>query len=311
MAKSLDLNLLSVLVAIDDKRSVSLAARSLNRSQPSVSSALGRLRRQYNDPLFLRTATSMMPTSRAVSVIRTARQILGIVDEKLASPAVFSPRASALPVRIALSDAGQIVFLPRILHLVRQEMPEALMQAVSLPAEAVAREMEAGNIDLAAGYFPDLSAQTFKQQVLFQDSYTCLIRADHRIRAEQLSLEQFRELDHAVVRAETRTSEVMERYLARHKLRRRIVLTTPHFASIPVVVAHSDLIVIVPAPLARHFATITSGVRIIRLPFKPPVIGLKQIWHRRFHHDPRNQWLRSKIYELFAEQRKAQQGAQR
>jgi hypothetical protein len=34
-------------------------------------------------------------------------------------------------------------------------------------------------------------------------------------------------------------------------------------------------------------------------PVKPPAFDLKQHWHRRFHHDPANAWLRATVRELF------------
>jgi DNA-binding transcriptional LysR family regulator len=78
-----------------------------------------------------------------------------------------------------------------------------------------------------------------------------------------------------------------------------VVLTTPHFASAPIIVAQSDLIVTVPEPLARYFARFAAGVRVVQLPFEPPRIGIKQFWHRKFHHDDRNRWLRALLYEVF------------
>jgi hypothetical protein len=40
----------------------------------------------------------------------------------------------------------------------------------------------------------------------------------------------------------------------------------------------------------------------VQLPFDPPHIAIKQFWHRKFHHDARNRWLRALACELFQEQ---------
>jgi DNA-binding transcriptional LysR family regulator len=61
---------------------------------------------------------------------------------------------------------------------------------------------------------------------------------------------------------------------------------------VPPIVEQSDLVVTVPVPLARYFAKVSSGIRVVRPPFEPPRIELKQIWHRKFHHDARSRWLR-------------------
>lgn len=200
---------------------------------------------------------------------------------------------------IVLSDVGEIVLLPNLLRAVRERMPNAMVRSVTLPPDEVARELESGEADLAMGYFPDLKKHNFYQQALYADTFASLLRSGHPVRAEKLSLKQYLGLEHIVVRAESRTEEVMESYLARKRIRRRVVLTTPHFASAPIIVAQSDLIVTVPAPLARYFASVAGGVRVVRLPFDPPLIAIKQFWHRKFHHDDRNRWLRSLVYEVF------------
>jgi DNA-binding transcriptional LysR family regulator len=298
----LDLNLLRVLVAIDDKRSVSAAAIQLQRSQPSVSSALGKLRSFFADPLFVRSGNTMQPTPRAVEIMDPVRGVLSRIGMEIVAAPTFEPASSHRPIVLALSDVGEVVFLPAILQHLRQVAPEATLRSVSLPAEEVAGGLEAGTIDLALGYFPNLKRHNFFQQTLFSDSFTCLIRADHPVRSPRLSQKQFMQLDHAVVRAESRTEEVIERFLARRRIRRRVRLTTPHFASVPPIVEQSDLVVTVPVPLARYFSTVSARIRVVRPPFDPPRIDLKQIWHRKFHHDARNRWLRSLMCALFQKQ---------
>ena len=298
----LDLNLLRVLVAIDDKRSVSAAAIQLQRSQPSVSSALGKLRSFFADPLFVRSGNTMQPTPRAIEIMDPVRGVLSRIGMEIVAAPTFEPASSHRPIVLALSDVGEVVFLPAILQQLRQVAPEATLRSVSLPADEVAGGLEAGTIDLALGYFPNLKRHNFFQQTLFSDSFTCLIRADHPVRSPRLSQKQFMQLDHAVVRAESRTEEVIERFLARRRIRRRVRLTTPHFASVPPIVEQSDLVVTVPVPLARYFSTVSARIRVVRPPFDPPRIDLKQIWHRKFHHDARNRWLRNLMCGLFQKQ---------
>ena len=295
----LDLNLLHVLVALEKKRSVSAAALALEKSQPAVSGALSKLRSFFNDPLFVRSGNSMQPTPRAITLIEAARQVLDRVGTDIVSNPSFDPQTNHQTINIALSDVGEVVFLPALLKDLRRVAPSALVRSVSLPAADVAAALESGSIDLAVGYFPDLKQSNFFQQALFTDTFASLVRLDHPVTARKLTLRQYLQLEHAVVHAESRTEEVMERYLARRKIRRKVVLSTPHFASAPIIVAQSDLIVTIPEPLARYFARVSANVRTVGLPFDPPRIQLKQFWHRKFHHDQRNAWLRSRVCELF------------
>lgn len=298
----LDLNLLRVLTAIDEQRSVSAAAIRLQRSQPSVSAALGRLRGFFADPLFVRSGNRMQPTPRALEILGPVRDILSRIGAEIVAAPVFDPAVSARTIVLALSDVGEVVFLPAIISELRTIAPHASVRSVSLPAEDVAGGLEDGTIDLALGYFPNLRRHNFFQQALFTDTFTCLLRADHPVKAARLSLSQFLQLEHAVVRAESRTEEVIERFLVRRRIERRVVLTTPHFASVPPIVEQSDLVVTVPEPLARYFSTVSARIRCARPPFEPPRIELRQFWHRKFHHDPRNGWLRALVCRLFQKQ---------
>lgn len=299
MLHELDLNLLYVLVALENKRSVSAAAVSLGKSQPSVSASLAKLRQFFDDPLYVRSGNSMQPTPRASVLISAARQVLEKVGAEIVSTPTFDAKTSHQTFNIALSDVGEVVFLPAILKDLRRQAPNALVRSVSLPAADVAEGLENGSIDVAVGYFPDLKKSNFFQQALFADTFASLVRLDHPVTARKLSIKQYLELEHAVVHAESRTEEVMERYLARKKIYRKVVLSTPHFASAPIIVAQSDLIVTIPEPLARYFARASTNLRAIGLPFEPPRIQLKQFWHRKFHHDQRNAWLRSRVCALF------------
>lgn len=301
----LDLNLLYVLIALEEQRSVSRAAAKLGRSQPAVSAALAKLRTFFDDALFLRVGNTMQPTPLAAAVTKSARPLLGRIGSEIVAPRSFEPATCDRPVKIALSDVGEVVFLPGILQKLRESMPKAAMYSVSLPAAQIQQELEAGGIDLAIGYFPDLQKKNFFQQTIFTDGFASLLRRDHPLAAAKLTVRQFMQLDHAVVRAESRTEEVIERFLSRKKIRRRVVLTTPHFASAPIVVSQSDLLVTVPEPLARYFVGVSAKLRLVSLPFELPRIDMKQFWHRKYHDDPRNRWLRRTIFNLFQTRRES------
>jgi DNA-binding transcriptional LysR family regulator len=296
----LDLNLLPVVVALYDRRSVSQAAVSLGMSQPAVSSALGKLRQFFDDPLFVRTARGMEPTPRAVALIGPARAVLARVDNEIIADVAFDPAKTNKPFTFALSDAGEMIFLPRILNHLTQRAPETAIKSISLPAPDVERGLESGEIDLAIGYFPDLRKSNFFQQRLFTDRFASLVRADHPISGgNRLTMKQFLEMKHAVVRAESRSEEVLERYLTRKRIQRQVVLQTPHFTSIPMIVAQSDLIVTVPEPLAAYFSNLAANLRMVSLPLQLPRIDIKQHWHRKFHHDARTKWLRTLVSEIY------------
>lgn len=301
--KPFDLNLLRALVAIHDEGSVSAAALALQISQPAVSSALARLRQAIGDALFVRTARGMDPTPRARTLVVAARDVLGRVGSAIQEHSAFEPLTCRETFTFAMSDIGEMVFLPKLVEYLLEHAPNAAVRSTTLPPEQVDQGLENGTIDLAIGYFPDLKRSNFFQQRLFTHHFTCLLRDDHPVRGSQVTLKQFLKFGHVVVKAEGRSQEIFERHLERMRIQRRIVLHTPHFMSIPVIIARTDLIATVPHALGLHLQRYHTGVRMARPPLDIPPFLVKQHWHRKFHQEPKIRWLRGIVSELFNDER--------
>lgn len=294
-----DLNLLPVVLAIAEERSVSRAAERLGWSQPKVSIALNKLRQALDDPLFIRGSHGMTPTPRALALLAPTREILARVQNELLTRASFEPASSGRRFNLALSDIGEMTILPKLLARLQREAPGITVRSVTLPPDQLAAGLESGDIDLAIGYFPDLKTRSFFQQRLFEHSFICLVNSRHRIKGERMSMKEFLGVGHAVVSAEGRSQEIFEQLLAKHRIERRVVLTTPHFMSIPFIIAATDLMVTVPYAVGESFARI-AGIRLVQPPLEIPKFDLKQHWHRRYHKDEESMWIRSLVAKIFA-----------
>jgi DNA-binding transcriptional LysR family regulator len=297
--EKVDLNLLPIALALYDELSVSRAARTLGMSQPAVSMALRKMRSTFNDPLFIRAPGGITPTPRAHALVEVARPLVARLHEGLLAETHFDPIVSTRPFTFALSDVGEMVFLPKLLERLRAKAPLAPIRSVSMPPQQIAEGLEKGGIDLAIGYFPDLADQSFFQQRLFTHHFACLMRAGHPLRGKRLTLESFLAMEHAVVRAEGRSQEIFERFLERKKIRRKVALLTPHFLSLPMIIARSDLVTTVPHALALYFSRLSPDLAIMRPPFEIGGFDVKQHWHRKYPPDSRSQWLRGAVAQLF------------
>jgi DNA-binding transcriptional LysR family regulator len=294
-----DLNLLPVVLAIAEERSVSRAAERLGWSQPKVSIALARLRAAFDDPLFIRGSHGMSPTPRALALLVPTRDILARVKNEVLIGAAFDPATTTRRFTFALSDIGEMTFLPKLLAYLQTHAPNAAVRSVTLPPDEIAVGLEAGDIDLAVGYFPDLKGRNFFQQRLFTHSFISLLNAKHPIKGKRISMEDFLRIGHAVISAEGRSQEIFEQLLAKHRIERRIVLSTPHFMSIPFIIASTDLLVTVPYAVGESFAKI-ANIRLIEPPLDIPQFDLKQHWHRKYGKDEANMWIRSVLVKLFS-----------
>jgi len=72
----LDLNLLTILNAVIETGSATLAAERLGLSSSSISYALNKLREHFADPIVIRTSTGVKPTLLAMNLYNNTRPLL-------------------------------------------------------------------------------------------------------------------------------------------------------------------------------------------------------------------------------------------
>jgi DNA-binding transcriptional LysR family regulator len=199
-----------------------------------------------------------------------------------------------------MTDIGDAVFLPRLLGALATRAPRLNLRVLRIPERGAHDAMAAGEVDIAVGLFPNLKAGFFQQR-LYRDEFVCVVRGDQRPARGALTARQFAAMRHAVITtAGTGHEATVERAFAEQRLRRRIALTIPHFMAVPVIVAQTDVVVTVPRRLALAFAGYPN-LRLLEAPIPIPPFEIKQHWHKRYHHDQANRWLRQLMAELFLE----------
>lgn len=295
-----DLNLLRVFDALHRHGHLGKVAQELELSQPAISYSLKKLRDELGDALFVKTRQGMEPTPRARQLAPVIQSVLAEIRERVLTAPGFEPQRVQRTFRIAMSDVGEMVFLPRLLERLTSLAPGINVSTVSTPPNALMSALQRSEIDLAVGYFPDLDGVDVFQQRLFKHTFVCLVRRGHPAVRGKMTKKAFAELPHAVVQAEGRSQEIVEQYLKKQGITRRELLHSPHFLSIPMVIARTNLIVTVPAAVGEVFAQI-ADVAVLEPPYKMPSFDLKQHWHRSQHDDPGNRWLRGIVLELFGE----------
>jgi DNA-binding transcriptional LysR family regulator len=293
--RDVDLNLLRVFDAVLRERGVTPAAVGLGLTQPAVSNALSRLRALFGDPLFVRTPGGMDATPFARDLAEPVRQALALLESALAHGPGFDPPSATRAFRFYMSDLGQIEFLPPLIERVQQQAPGVRLEAVAMDVEDIAGALAAGALDLAVGFLPGLGPPV-RRRALFRDPYLCLMRADHPITA--LTKKKFAEASHALV-SYRGGHRVIEEALERAGLARKIALRVPHFTVVPMVLERTDLILTLPARVARVFER-RGKLKSLPPPVPIPPAEVAVHWHERFEADPGNRWLREQIVELFA-----------
>lgn len=294
-----DLNLLLVFEALYREGSVTRAAAQVGLSQSAMSSALGRLRTQFGDPLFVKSRAGMLPTPRALELAPALTEALAMVRGAMGRREVFDPATSKRSLRVYMTDVGETVLLPALMRHLHEKGPSLRLETAQLPAAELTSRLEAGDVDLAVGYLPHLP-ERIRRARLFEEHYVCMTRPDHPLgRRGPLTLKEFLSARHVMIASMGSGHQVLERALAERGLHENVVLRVPHFVVVPQILANTDLVVSVPSRVAA-----TTG-RLIRckvhpLPVPIPSFDVSVFWHERVENDGANRWLRETFVELFS-----------
>jgi DNA-binding transcriptional LysR family regulator len=297
----LDLNLLRVFDAIFQTRSVTIAATNLHLTQPAVSKQLNRLRDVLGDPLFVRTNDGMAPTPRAEAIaspIREAlRELRCVIDEHLG----FDPATSDRTFRMFMSDVGQMALLPKLLELVSREAPAVDIHTVQVPSPRLRSvALESGDVDLAVGYFEEFES-SMHCQLLFEEHYVGMVRANHPTIRDTISFEQFLHTPQLVYHpaggGHGSQESVVDKAFWAAGAERRVAVRVAHAMGVSSMVSSTNLLVVVPNRLALACLNLAE-VTVLELPIEMPRFPIAQYWHERFHADPGNRWLRGAFARL-------------
>ncbi|MDP3138969.1 MAG: LysR family transcriptional regulator [Burkholderiaceae bacterium] len=291
----MDLEWIEVFNEVYKSGSVSRTADNLGISQAAASNALKKLRDYFGDPLFARTARGMSPTPRCQRIFPALQDIAYKLAQVRDSVLTFDPASAQRTFRICLTDVSEVVVLPQILDYIGLHAPHVKIETEIISSSS-AQRLADGEVDIAVGYMPRLQAG-FYQQVLSQQDFVCLVSKNHPRIGHRLSAKAFIAEGHTVVSSSVTEQTIVAKALARMGIERRNVVSLTGFLATARIVAHSDLIAVVPRALGEVI-TVQRPVRLMELPFTLPGYSVKQYWHKRFHADPACIWLRRLIAQL-------------
>jgi DNA-binding transcriptional LysR family regulator len=296
MLKNIDLRLISVVGELHRTRSVSAAALNLSLSQSTVSMALAKLRRHFDDPLFVRTSIGMEPTPRGAELIEVMKSAEFYMHQVLEHRSVFDPLKSDRVFQLCSTDIAQLTLLPALLKRLRRSGPGMSVTLRNI-SDRTHAQLESGEVDLAVGFIPPKGAG-FCGQRLFQDRFVCALRADHPRVGRTLTVEQFQSETQVAVTTSGTGHSIVEETLDQKRIRREVGLKVPSFIGLGPILANTDLLAILPEQLGTFFAQ-NGKIKMVELPFEIPPYYIYQLWHERLRHDPANRWFRKVIADLF------------
>jgi DNA-binding transcriptional LysR family regulator len=305
--RTLDLNLLRVFDEVMAERSLTRAARTLSLTQPAVSNALRRLRETLGDELVRRQGHGIEPTPRALALWPSVREALRQLQTAIV-PTDFVPGQAQSTFVLAMADATAAELIGGLSERLESQAPGVSVRVVPLTTRDPRKLLQDGMADLALGYFPavltDLTARaqsdqvvSFEHQRLYAGEYVCVMRRDHPLAGQALTLDAYCQARHLLVSFSGRPYGFVDEALATLGRQRRIVMTVNQFFTAGRVVVNSDLLTVLP----RHFVPTTGladAFQLHDLPFEVPPVHVEALWHSRLQHDSAHQWMRETLLSV-------------
>ncbi len=295
---TIDLNLLVALHALFETRSVTAAAGRIDLSQPAMSRVLGRLRKTFDDALFVRSPLGLTPTPRALALQSEVLEILLKVHGLINQPTAFEVKTVVRSFTIATADHAQAVLLPEVIAAIRSEAPGVSLRIV--PKVGNAREPLAnGAWDFVWTPRDQEPSGNLIWNRLLREDFRFIVSRRHRAARETLTLKSFLSIPQIALAPEGKPGNPLDAALARHGVSRTVVAHVPSFLLVPSIVESSDLGAVLPRRIIER-AKSHYEISDFELPFTATGFELSQGWHERMRHDAGHVWLRGLVRRLAA-----------
>jgi len=289
----LDLNLLRTFVAIYESRSLTGAAQCLFVTQPAVSQSLARLRREVADELFYRCGREMVPTPYATEFYPTVRDSLARIDGAVDAVRGFEPGHSTHRFRMALSELGEMRYLPLIVAAVRAEAPSVAVDVTPLDNDLLLEQLTKGLVDL--GITSTALIGDFEPVTLKLEPYMLLVARGHPLVGAEVDLPTYLAASHVMVAGDSGRPNIAMAF-DRIGGGPRPRVTVNHFSALPPILVASDLVATVPVSVAEEWAA-TWPLAYASLPFHVEAASVR-LYTRTTHPDAAPlAWFRRTVLE--------------
>ncbi|SHH26285.1 LysR family transcriptional regulator [Ferrimonas marina] len=287
----LDLNLLKVVEALYQHQSMTGAAQQLNLTPSAVSHAMKRLRQVLGDPLFVRQGQRMVPTPVCRRMLPELLRSLTQLRQALQRLGSFDPTQAQQVIRLAIHDALEPLFLPRLVARFQAQAPGLQLHSVALEREQLTKKLDRGEVDFAIDVARALSRPVCHSPLA--SSPYCVLAGKAHWPQPELSAEQYGAARHITV-SNRPTGKVLEDLaFAQQGFERNIAIRCQSYHSARAIIVSQPLLLTLPRSLAQGL--MDDDLVMLPLPFAVPEVQTHLYWHEHGQDDSLLQWMRERI----------------
>ena len=294
--KGYDLNLLVAAEILLTERNVTRAAERLNLSQSATSSALARLREQFDDELLVPVGRGFQLSSRAEELLPSLRSILGRIEFEIIGGSIIEPQDAKRHVRLMASDYVALTKIAPGLNALAREAP-GLTFEINRMTDRPFSSIEQYDVDLLIA--PDVFiSQKHPSSVYFDDDYVVLTSRESKWLNIGMTRESYFAAPQVAVKFELRGKPTHDdRFLEQHGQSKQVFATVPSHALVPYFLIGSDRIATIHRKQAEIFARLFP-LEILELPIEIPNLTEMFQWHTTNNDDSVLRYVRERLSQL-------------
>jgi DNA-binding transcriptional LysR family regulator len=303
MLANFDLNLLIVFHVLMEERNVTQTGQRLGRTQPAISNSLRRLRAAFDDPLFVRSPSGLVPTPRAEALAPAVAAIVAQAEDCVARAAAFVPSTAQARFVIGAPDRCSVPILLPTIETLGREAPGIVLNLRTTDRDYAVQLVSDDEVDLAVGWIDDVPPH-LEHLYVYDDTFVCLSRADHPLNAQgaSVSLDSILSYGHVAVSSTGDRVTAFDAALKDHGRSRQVAAVVMSFTIVPEILLRTELVGVFTQKTAEYLAS-RYPLKVASLPLTIPPIKNYMIWHQRFNADKSHRWVRQRIEQLFADDR--------
>ncbi|WP_425040574.1 LysR family transcriptional regulator [Primorskyibacter sp. S187A] len=290
-----DLNLLSTFEALIEEGSVAGAADRLSLTASAVSHALGRLRTQFDDTLFVRVGGRMQATPQPLRLADEIAPVLRHLRLALKPAAPFDPRTTDRVFRIGLHSCPTL--MAQVTAHLQSEAPNAMIEWVPIRSRSQA-DLVDGLIDLLHVGGPVHLFDRVQSKDLEPATFFSFVKRGHPA-AQDWRVEmaaQYRYLQVAVEDQGAGRPVEQEHHLLNRP--RTLGSKVPDFSLVGVILDATDFIATQPS-IAMEDMWVRYDLEVMEPVAAPSSFPMRFTWSARNATDPANTWLRDIVIAAY------------
>ncbi|MBY6185091.1 LysR family transcriptional regulator [Marinobacter hydrocarbonoclasticus] len=290
VSQRLDLNLFRIFIAVYESGSTGAAARQLHLTQSAVSHALGRLRHQLGDPLFVKQGRNLVLTPHGRAMLPKVQEALAVLGQCRVLPGAFDPKTAGLEFHLGFRDILEAMLLPPLMAQLSELDSGLRFTSTRVRGSELEDKLKSGELDLAVDM--ELPVGDAISSTAFRAEPLAVLIGPKHPAFQQGSLDEpaYVASEHVLVTLEPKERAFVEQRMQGVGSRRIVRLHCHTYFAAASVVAQTNLILTMPASYARQLAPL-MGLRLVPLPFECEPLPVRLYWRRANSDEPSIRWL--------------------